>query len=301
VVQNFEQPEGSFGGYAYSLNFNRGTRNWFMGARTSGYSPDFRADSGFVTQTDLRTMGANIGRVFIGGAGKWYSSIEIGVGGDRSSDFNGDRAQWGGDVQVSYSGPMQTELFYVAAPNHEYFLGQEFDNFRHNFGFSIRPTGDFSAGVNGTQGGAIDFGGARKATQLRLSPFVAFNVFDRLALELNHTHQTLDVDAGRLFTANLTQGRAVYHFNRRTFVRAILQYTDIDRNAATNPGLISLETRRLFSQYLFSFKINPQTVLLLGYSDNRSGFQTGIDAPFRTDLAQTDRTFFMKIGYAWVM
>ena len=301
VATNFEQPEGAFGGYAYSLNFNRGTRNWFMGARTNGYSPDFRADTGFVTQTDLRTFGANVGRIFNGSADKWYSRIEIGVGADRSSDFSGERAQWGGDLSVGYSGPLQTEVYYTAAPNHEYYVGREFDNFRHNFGFSIRPTGDFSAGLNGTQGGAIDFGGARKATQLRLSPFVAFNAFDRLALELNHTYQALDIDAGRLFTANLTQGRAVLHFNRRTFVRAILQYTDIDRDAATSPNLITLETRRLFSQYLFSFKINPQTVLLAGYSDNQSGIATGIIPTSPTDLARTDRTFFFKIGYAWVM
>lgn len=154
-------------------------------------------------------------------------------------------------------------------------------------------------GFHGTIGGAIDFAGAREADQVRLSPFVTFNAFDRLALDFNHTYQHLDVEPGRLFTANLTQGRAVYHFNRRTFLRAILQYTHVDREAATNPGVTTLQTRRLFSQYLFSFKINPQTVLLLGYSDNQIG-APGITS-MRQDLFQTDRTFFLKTGYAWVM
>lgn len=132
---------------------------------------------------------------------------------------------------------------------------------------------------------------------------MTLNLFDRLALELNHTYQTLDVEPGRLFTANLTQGRAVYHLNRRTFVRAILQYTDVELNPATNPGVGNLETRRLFSQYLFSFKINPQTVLLVGYSDNQLGQPGGaFTVPaFSTDLMRTDRTFFLKIGYAWVL
>jgi hypothetical protein len=294
-----------FGGYAYSVNFNRNTRDWFMGARTSGYSPDFRADTGFVTQTDMRSVSGNIGRAFIGGTDKWYSRLEIGVGGDRSSDFSGDRVQWGGDLTLFYAGPLQSEVYYTSAPNHEYFNGLEFDNYRHNFGFSIRPTGDFAAGVNATKGGAIDFGGARKAEQLRLSPFVSLNLFDRLALELNHTYQHLDVDPGRLFTANLTQARAVLHLNRRTFVRSILQYTDIELNEATNPGVpaSSLDTRRLFSQYLFSFKINPQTVLLVGYSDQQVGLPGGaLTTPVgRRDLAQTNRSFFLKIGYAWVL
>jgi hypothetical protein len=55
----------------------------------------------------------------------------------------------------------------------------------------------------------------------------------------------------------------------------------------------------LFSQLLFSYKINPTTVLFLGYSDNQFG---GIDADGRLiDLTRADRTFFFKVGYALVM
>ena len=39
-------------------------------------------------------------------------------------------------------------------------------------------------------------------------------------------------------------------------------------------------------------KLNPQTVLFLGYSDN-SANATAVD------VTQTDRTFFVKLGYAW--
>ena len=48
----------------------------------------------------------------------------------------------------------------------------------------------------------------------------------------------------------------------------------------------------LFTQFLFSFKLNPQTVFFLGYSDNYFGMN-GLD------ITQSDRTFFVKIGYAW--
>ena len=302
VAGEFEQPSGAFEGHAYTLQFNRGTRNWFVGASTHGYSPEFRADSGFVTQTDLRVVSGNVARVFNGSAESWYSRIEVGAGADRTSDYAGDRAQWGAGLNFYYAGPLQTEVYYTAAPNHEYFDGLEFDNFRNNFGFSVRPTGDLQFGLDVGQGGAIDFGGARKAEQLRLSPFVDGTALDRLALRLSHTYQRLDVDQGRLFTANLTQGRAVLHLNRRTFVRAILQYTDIDLEAATNPGVTSLTTRRLFSQYLFSYKLNPQTVLLVGYSDNQIGMPaTPLGDSLRLQLGRTDRTFFLKIGYAWVL
>lgn len=42
----------------------------------------------------------------------------------------------------------------------------------------------------------------------------------------------------------------------------------------------------------FNAKVNPQTVLFLGYSDNQLGL-------LQFDLTHTDRTLFAKIGYAW--
>jgi hypothetical protein len=85
----------------------------------------------------------------------------------------------------------------------------------------------------------------------------------------------------------------LYHLTLRTFVRAILQYTDITRDPALYTATVAPGTRRLFAQYLFSYKLNPQTVFLVGYSDNASTARS-------IDLMRTDRTFFAKVGYAWV-
>jgi hypothetical protein len=54
------------------------------------------------------------------------------------------------------------------------------------------------------------------------------------------------------------------------------------------------EQRQLFSQLLFSYKLNPRTVFFLGYSDNSQATQD-------YGLTQSDRTLFAKIGYAWVL
>jgi hypothetical protein len=84
----------------------------------------------------------------------------------------------------------------------------------------------------------------------------------------------------------------VYNFNVKTFIRAIVQYYDVTRNPAQYLFPVQPRTQSVFTQFLFSFKINPQTVLFLGYSDNYFG-ETGID------ITQSDRTFFVKLGYAW--
>ena len=52
------------------------------------------------------------------------------------------------------------------------------------------------------------------------------------------------------------------------------------------------KTQTVFTQFLFSYKLNPQTVLFIGYSDNYLGM-TNID------VTQTNRTFYVKLGYAW--
>jgi hypothetical protein len=45
---------------------------------------------------------------------------------------------------------------------------------------------------------------------------------------------------------------------------------------------------------MFSYKVNPQTVLFLGYSDDHFG-------SLHTPLTQANHTFFLKIGYAPVL
>jgi hypothetical protein len=78
-----------------------------------------------------------------------------------------------------------------------------------------------------------------------------------------------------------------------SFIRGILQYQDVDRNPALYDFPVSASSEQLFSQLLFSYKLNPQTVFFLGYSDTHLGVG-------QIDLTQTDRTFFAKIGYAWI-
>ena len=108
-------------------------------------------------------------------------------------------------------------------------------------------------------------------------------------------YQRFDVDEGRLYTANLSYLKAVYQFTPRAFLRAIVQNVDYDYNvdAYDDPDR-NPEYRGLGSQVLFSYKLNPQTVFFLGYSDSFYGDQD-------IELTQSQRTVFAKIGYAWLL
>ncbi len=102
------------------------------------------------------------------------------------------------------------------------------------------------------------------------------------------------VNDARLYTANISQLTAVYQFNVRMFFRTILQYVNYDYNPDNYTFEQDSEDRRLFTQLLFSYKFNPRTVLFLGYADNYRGNQD-------YSITQSDRTFFVKLGYAWTI
>ena len=127
-----------------------------------------------------------------------------------------------------------------------------------------------------------------------LAPEIEAKIGRHLNASLDHTFQRLDVTGGRLFTANLSQLRLVYNFNLRLFVRGIFQWQHVERDPDLYVDTVEPETEELFTQLLFSYKVNARTVLFLGYSDNQLGLQD-------VDLTRTDRTFFFKIGYAWIL
>jgi len=129
---------------------------------------------------------------------------------------------------------------------------------------------------------------------MRLRPAVTANLGRRWLLQYAHTFNAFDLPQGRLFTANVAEPRVVYQIDTRTFVRAILQFTGVRRDVLLHADPVAAEDRRFFVQLLFSYKVNPQTVLYLGYSDNHVG--TG-----RFGLLRADRTFFVKAGYAWLL
>jgi hypothetical protein len=287
-----ERHGNAFPGEALAASYAHATKYWNWYADGNGISPGFRADTGFIPQVAVRQFSAGVNRTFIGSAKTWFNQLTLGSGCDRTDDWHGARTSWGCDNIVDYSGPLQMSISYNAAPNSEYYRGATYQNFRHNFSWSIRPTGAFAPFVDVTEGGAIDFSNARQARQVRYTVGSSFSLFGRLTGNATYTEQALTVINGtRLFVARLTQGQAVHHITPRTFVRLILQYTDVTRNPAVYLQPTTEKTRNVFSQLLLSYKVNAQTVCLGGYSD--SGLAIG-----PVDLVRTDRTFFLKVGYA---
>jgi hypothetical protein len=140
-------------------------------------------------------------------------------------------------------------------------------------------------------GDFVDFANNRESFGLSLTPSTRFYLGTRVSVTLAHTHQRLRWEGNPVFTANLSQLRMLHHFGVRSFVRAIVQYRVIERSTGLYTAEVEPRSEKLFTQFLFSYKVNPQTALYVGYSD---GYE-GSDA---FDLLMRDRTLFLKVGYA---
>jgi hypothetical protein len=257
-------------------------------------SRGYRADSGFMSQVGTKSAeGGAYRAIHSDGKRKWFTRLGFGAYGDYAESTEGGKPSGDLDFPIEYEGPKQLSIEYNPSQNWEYYAGTTYYNVRHNFGMSVRPSGSVSLSVNGSAGGAVDFSNARKATQRRFNPEIELKLGRPLSATVSHSFQRLNVAGGRLFTANLTELRAVYYFSSRMFVRAIAQYTNVDRDPSLYLVPVAPNTKRLFSQLLFSYKLNAQTVALLGYADNARGDRD-------LDVTRTDRTFFVKVGYAWL-
>jgi len=283
-----------FGGDAVEAEFVHGSRNWYIQAQYQNLTSGFRADFGFIPRVDIQRAQGFILRTFWGKPDGWFTQFNLGIMGSRTEDHDRNLTDQMIMLLASYNGPLQTRLDFYGYLMKEYFDEVIYDLNRLEMNFEIKPRGGLWVKFFGRYGDGIDYSNSRLATLLSLEPGIEFNLGRRINVNFNHALERLWFEDGEIYEANLSQARLIFHFNLRTFFRAIVQYTDVARNPDLYSYPVESGSSHIFTQFLFSYKINARTVLFLGYSDNYYG-ETGID------LTQQDRTFFVKIGYAWTL
>ena len=284
------QPLGPFSGGAGSLELLRATADWQVDLSYSDLSPGFRADVGFVPRVDTRNIAASLVRTWRQASG-WFTQILAGATYGRIWDHAGDLTDESVGLFVNYFGPLQSVVTFSPGHARIRFAGTLFDLNAAEVTLALQPSGAVGLGASGTMGQVIDFTNVRRSSQVSVGPSLRLSLGRGLGVDVRHLYQRMSYAGDRVFTANLFQTRLIYNLNVRTFVRAIVQYRSVDRNVAVYSVPVSEFDDGLFNQFLFSYKVNPQTVVFLGYSDNQAGTQS-------FDLTRTDRTFFAKVGYA---
>ena len=143
-------------------------------------------------------------------------------------------------------------------------------------------------------GDAIDYSNDQAAEIFRVEPAMDWNISRKLLMRFEGNYSELDTpDGDEIFTAKIADVRLTWQFSLRSFLRITTQFTDIERNQAQYVEIVDSRERDVGRQLLYSYKLNPQTVFFLGYSDEY------IDDDSLDGLTASDRTWFMKVGYAW--
>lgn len=294
IAQNHDQPEDEFSGHAIEFFYIHQTRTFEVYGNYKEISPGFRADLGFVPQAGFAFY--DTGYLYTwqqDDPDHWYNMIKVWLGYERTEDADGNMLRSAPGTFLMYNGPLQTSIYTVMYVGKQTYLGEEYDDRTIDFNFGFNPAADVRFGLRVLAGDRVDYAHARPGDRLRVAPSVEWFAGRHLNLDFSHIYEKFDADVGRLYTANLSELRTVYQFNRRAFVRLILQYADYQYEVENYSTPRDPEFKHFLTQLLFTYKVNPQTALYLGYSDNHRGDS-------QIDLTQLNRTAFFKIGYAWV-
>jgi hypothetical protein len=284
-------------GHAAELWWYRQTEAWDYFALYNDIGNGFRADNGFVPQVGYRRGYAEVGRSFYP-EDKPVSRLRLFTISQYSEDRDGEllfrEIVPGFGFDALWNSFFRLELHYdeVLA------IERTFKRRQIRPTIQIRPGGIFSQiFLRFTLGDEVDFAndrlgdGATVELQLNIRPS------DHLELQIDANRRWLDVVdeeglAGRLFTADVQRLRATHTLNARSWLRLIGQWIETEREPSLYIDEVDARTRLFAGSAVFAYKLNWQTVLFVGYGDNRE-----LDELER--LEPVDRQLFLKLSYAF--
>jgi hypothetical protein len=294
VANSFNQSSGTLSDRLISFEYDHYTRTWGWWADYEEAGSEFRADLGYYPRVGYRNVEGGLLYNWNADPGSWWSLFRLGSELNYFEEQDGKLLNKRASLWFLYNGTMQSSLFIRGWKTREAYANREFDLTYSLIEGSFWPASNLQLGASTIFGNQIDYANTRLGKRFRINPWLSCNFGKHLRLSFNHNYERMTVQGARLYTANISRLSAIYQFNVRTFFRTIIQRVDYDYNTSNYTDDIDSKDERLLTQLLLSYKINPRTVLFFGYTDNHHGSQD-------FGLTRSDRTFFIKLGYAWVL
>ena len=273
-------------GGAFDLFYHRDQRNFSLDANLTDIGTYFRADLGSIAQVGYRYGNVTFHTHKRPKPGDWYSWLALNGSYDHTEDHGGELIRKGYRLWGGYWGPRESRVYFTYSDQTQNYTGVEFPVRSLHLSPGIRLASWVHFNLDANYGDRIDYANSRLGHRRSVSPYFDIRPGRHLNLELSYIWEKMKVDDARLYEAQISQVTMKYKFNRRAQLRGILQYAATDYEAGS-----SANTATLFTQFLFSYEVNPQTMVYLGYTDDSYGNQA-------VELTRHDRTFFMKVGYA---
>ena len=282
---------------ALLLRASRNTPTIDLFLQGQDLGPDFRADEGFIPQVGYREVYFEGGytirpkdgflsriRLF---TANWYDA-------DYDNELLSQRVSVGGGMDGLLNSFVRFELNQDRIR-----VGDEiFPRFRPFFLLQASPGRILNnISISANVGQEIDFANARLGDGTSFTGNITLRPNDHMELRGDGSTRWLNVDdpalgSGRLFFAQVERLRVGWSFSSRSFVRLIGQYVSTTRDTALYTFAVSPKDAEFSASGLFAYKLNWQTVVYLGYGDNR----TYAEVTDRMEPSQQQA--FAKVSYA---
>ncbi|HEX5761133.1 MAG TPA: DUF5916 domain-containing protein [Thermoanaerobaculia bacterium] len=286
----------SLAGHAADLWWAHSTTkvDWFIDYTDVG--EEYRADNGFRPQVGFRHLFSEAGYTFRPTG--FLRRVRTFLVADYTENRDGDLlfrqlspgvgidGKWNSFVRLRYA-------FDEVASG-----AQTFERDQLIFHVEASPSRRVSyVALFGNVGEEVDFENSRPGDGGTVSLRLTLNATDHLELRWNADRRWIDVRGedgrrGRLFTADVGRLRGTYTFTARAYLRLIGQWVETEND----PGLYTFPVEERSGGFagsaLFAYKLNWQTVLFLGYGDNRALLEGD-------RLEPADRQAFLKVSYAF--
>lgn len=304
--------EESFTDHAYKIDYEHYSEYWKVDAQHQEIGTAFRADLGFLPRADYKKSKIKVDNYVYGEPDSAWQKMTFSGQWEILHNENNELLERSISAGFNIDGPMLSflDITVIAADKvglrrFELDFNLPIDNsidgntnrFQENqviiYG-SIQPTKQISTELEVTLGDKIDYENDRLGRITTLFGNISYNVNKNLLFDFSHTFNELEAENDNVYIENLTELRISYQFNINSFLKFNLVYTDIDFNLDNNPSAFTEKDNTLSTQLIYAYKLNPQTVFYLGYSDN--SFQ---DDRLKS-LERNERTIYSKISYAWL-
>lgn len=275
----------SFSGYAAMIDLSYSSRNFNAELFSENYSPEFRADNGFIGRNDDHMINYwnNFPIYFESG---FIEVIRPSFNVGRIWNFDGvKKDEWLG-INLSSNMSYETNVNINYLYSNELWAGQQFDGiFRLNFNAQSNFSNVVSLGafVGGGKiiyrnpnaavlGNSMDYsfwGTFKPSTQVVIQP------------EWNYSEMKHPVTKEFLYTGYTFRVNTKFQATRELFFRAIVQYNHFGNELSVEP--------------LVSYKVNPFTIFYAGSSYAFYDYPTG--SVQKDGLQNVSRQYFLKFQY----
>ena len=279
--------------HSYSIGYRHNTRNYNIRASHEKMGEDFRADLGFVGRTGFD-------RNVIGGEYTWFGDEDskwtrYGVFGDWDKTYAADGTMLEEEYELhgNVQGPKQFYTNFGVVHRKSFWDGEYYDV--NNFMMFLRfdPLDNLRLHAFTRLGDQIDYANSRLGDSTYLEFGSEFKLGKHLNADFSYVYDTLEVENGTLYSANQYDVRINYNFSLLSYLRLSVQYTDIEQNEELYINEVDSIYKGLRTELLYAYKINPQSLLYIGYTDQ--GYQDdSLDK-----VQKNNRKLFMKLSYAF--